>query len=167
MVRDTERAERMAEMYRSGVTLAEIGAAFGITRERVRQILNHSTLDAEARRKIRYPHGVRETRACEYCGTTFTAPRSRIKRYCKVECSRRASHTPKTWNEERMVYAMQRFYVEHGRVPYVREMMFESVALKIPSITTLTRHYGSMVAAFKAAGLEPRKTGRPKKVVEV
>ena len=33
------RNERMAQMYRQGVTLEKIGAQFGITRERVRQVL--------------------------------------------------------------------------------------------------------------------------------
>jgi lambda repressor-like predicted transcriptional regulator len=36
---DLDRAEAMAAMYRAGKTLAEIGALYGVTRERVRQIL--------------------------------------------------------------------------------------------------------------------------------
>lgn len=39
-VRNKERAEAMASMYRQGVILADIGEKFGITRERVRQILS-------------------------------------------------------------------------------------------------------------------------------
>lgn len=47
------RAERMARMYAAGATLEEIGREYGITRERVRQVLNKvadmSVLKAEAR----------------------------------------------------------------------------------------------------------------------
>lgn len=38
-IRPTERNEAMAAMYRAGKTLAEIGEVYGITRERVRQVL--------------------------------------------------------------------------------------------------------------------------------
>lgn len=36
----SERSERMAALYRQGKTLEQIGAEYGITRERVRQIIN-------------------------------------------------------------------------------------------------------------------------------
>lgn len=37
---DNDRADAMAAMYRAGKTLAEIGAIYGVTRERVRQIIS-------------------------------------------------------------------------------------------------------------------------------
>lgn len=37
--RDKGRAQRMCALYRGGMTLQEIGTAYGLTRERVRQIL--------------------------------------------------------------------------------------------------------------------------------
>lgn len=42
-----ERAEKMANMYRQGITLAGIGATFGVTRERVRQILKRIGIAAK------------------------------------------------------------------------------------------------------------------------
>lgn len=53
-----QRAEAMAERWRSGDTLAAIGADYGLSRQRVQQILHHSGLatadDAvQARRKAR------------------------------------------------------------------------------------------------------------------
>lgn len=42
MRRDHEREARMTELYRGGSTLQEIGTAFGLTRERVRQILKRA-----------------------------------------------------------------------------------------------------------------------------
>lgn len=41
------RNRRMAAMYRQGVTLEKIGSQFGITRERVRQILRREGVDAK------------------------------------------------------------------------------------------------------------------------
>lgn len=38
-LREVERAEKMASMFRQGLTLQNIGEHFGVTRERVRQIL--------------------------------------------------------------------------------------------------------------------------------
>ena len=38
-LRDNGRAQKMAEMYHSGKTLQETGSEFGVTRERVRQVL--------------------------------------------------------------------------------------------------------------------------------
>lgn len=43
---DEQRAEKMALMYRQGLTLAKIGGKFGVTRERVRQILRRMGVDA-------------------------------------------------------------------------------------------------------------------------
>lgn len=39
--RNVERAQRMAQLYKSGKTMQEIAQEFGVTRERVRQILFH------------------------------------------------------------------------------------------------------------------------------
>lgn len=38
-LQDMDRAEKMASMYRQGLSLEKIGASFGLTRERVRQVL--------------------------------------------------------------------------------------------------------------------------------
>lgn len=45
-VRDIARAEKMAAMYRQGVTLQKIGDQFKVTRERVRQVLRTVGIDA-------------------------------------------------------------------------------------------------------------------------
>jgi transposase len=45
--RDLERAEKIASMYRQGVVLEKIGEHFGITRERVRQVLRKIGVTAQ------------------------------------------------------------------------------------------------------------------------
>lgn len=46
-VRDTERASEIARLYRDGQTLQAIGDRFGITRERVRQLLRKLQIEQE------------------------------------------------------------------------------------------------------------------------
>jgi hypothetical protein len=45
---DQERRERMADLYRSGKTLQQIGDEYGITRERVRQLIGYLGLNKES-----------------------------------------------------------------------------------------------------------------------
>lgn len=47
---DPKRAEKMAKLYREGATLADIGKQFGLTRERVRQILRKHGVESLGRR---------------------------------------------------------------------------------------------------------------------
>lgn len=46
-VQDTARSEKMALMYRQGVTLEKIGQTFGVTRERARQLLKKQGITGE------------------------------------------------------------------------------------------------------------------------
>lgn len=50
-ITDTGRANKIAAMYKQGLTLAKIGTQFGLTRERVRQILRkHGVLKSDSPR---------------------------------------------------------------------------------------------------------------------
>lgn len=53
--RDIDRELKMAEMYRQGLTLQKIGDHFGVTRERVRQLIGRHGLDGDdgGRQKVR------------------------------------------------------------------------------------------------------------------
>lgn len=62
------RAQRMADLYRSGKTLQEIGDEYGVTRERVRQILSDQGLTrADRRRTAPYVRDVLKARAEANC----------------------------------------------------------------------------------------------------
>lgn len=52
-----ERAARMAALYNSGLSLAQVGERFGVSRERVRQMLTWHT-DTERRTHGRSPFSV-------------------------------------------------------------------------------------------------------------
>lgn len=84
------RAEKIFEMYKSGHSLQEVGDAFGITRERVRQIIKHffgeeQEKAKEASRAIRkMPETVDVP--CKRCGVSFTKKRAAQTRYCSDKC---------------------------------------------------------------------------------
>lgn len=81
-VRDVERQERMVSLYREGSTLEKIGQSFGLTRERVRQIIaaagvtrndggmHIASRQRQERRKIVLANR-RDRRALAYYGNTY------------------------------------------------------------------------------------------------
>lgn len=80
--RKAARFERMAELYKAGETLEEIGKRFSITRERVRQILSKGgivrsdggqAINAEIRRHLKYSLRVERAneRLLQYYGCTY------------------------------------------------------------------------------------------------
>lgn len=58
----TERTERMAALYKGGATLQEIGSEFGITRERVRQLItvHHGLRRADGGESFRSREALKE-----------------------------------------------------------------------------------------------------------
>jgi len=76
----SERSERMAALYKSGKTLEQIGTEYGITRERVRQIINkHHGLTAKhggkmktAREKRKQVYAARDARSMKKWGCPWS-----------------------------------------------------------------------------------------------
>ena len=65
-----KRAQTMDEMYQLGATLQEVGTAFGVTRERVRQILNEAGFGTDrAERAV----AIRERRQREHVAAVLEA----------------------------------------------------------------------------------------------
>lgn len=83
---DGKRAEVMASMYRGGKTLNEIGAVYGITRERVRQIIKkwHGITGMDggkhvsAARKQSVRKSAKDRRAMEVYGCTYAEYRGLV-----------------------------------------------------------------------------------------
>lgn len=84
------RAEKMFDMYKSGQSLQEVGDEFGITRERVRQVLksffaeDHQLAKQESRAIRKMPETVDVP--CKHCGTSFTKKRTAQARFCSDKC---------------------------------------------------------------------------------
>lgn len=71
---DDLRAERMADLYKSGLTLAQVGFRFGVTRERVRQILKSIGKDktrAKPEPKASAARNAARIRIAEKWGVTY------------------------------------------------------------------------------------------------
>lgn len=94
--RQPDRTAAMLQRYRDGLTLEAIAAEYGLTRERVRQLLTvhdeyHELRDArrDAARQAAAERA-RPPRPCRLCGTEFT-PHAGLGRYC-CEDHRRMHH---------------------------------------------------------------------------
>jgi hypothetical protein len=75
----------MVEMRLAGKTLEEIGAAFGVTRERARQVLVKS--GAESVKGIKIPRKPTLIEiACGHCKTTFVVSLTDRRKHCSSTC---------------------------------------------------------------------------------
>lgn len=116
---DSERVRHMAELYRDGKTLEEIGLMYGVTRERIRQLLKRTGITANdggqrarargrdyaavmARRQERDADAM-EIYGCSYDevirlndGLRLKAPRSRAAAYARQRLSAKTRDIP--WN---------------------------------------------------------------------
>lgn len=63
------------------------------------------------------------------------------------------------WSRDEMVEAIQRFAVEHGRVPTANAWHGQRRHPDYPSESAVERGFGSWNAAIEAAGFEPRGQG--------
>lgn len=84
--RKEERINKMASLYKEGKTLEEVGAEFGLTRERVRQILEKAGIQRRVAGERTKPEEVEE-RTCPECGELFVVPLGSNRLFCTKECS--------------------------------------------------------------------------------
>jgi hypothetical protein len=76
----------MAERVRAGETMDAIAADYGLTRERVRQLVKrHGVTGENGKRVRRRKRKAERTRDCEACGKTFVAD-SPERRFCSQKC---------------------------------------------------------------------------------
>ena len=159
MSRITEKTERNSEMLRlyieEHMTLETIGDLFGVTRERVRQIVSRAgvtrdvTLASMAIRRDSY----RVQATCVHCGKVVMDVPSRPKRrFCSPFC--RYSSPNNRLSEEWLLRTLRRLALVVGKTP--RTLNFKA---PWPSHTTYVSTFGSIRQAQILAGLTPNSQG--------
>lgn len=100
-VKDT-RSLKIVKMYKSGKTMDEVGLAFNVSRERIRQILIKENCP---RRKPTGPvYKERTIKSCAQCGKGMRLiPSTMIRRFCSSACY--LAHKTKYHTEEERVDA--------------------------------------------------------------
>jgi hypothetical protein len=156
----------IAALYRNGISGAEIARNYGVTRERIRQIISSNYPDDVQERKNRVSEHRRRSRTCA-CGSKKSAKAARC-----VACAGRAR---KVWTAELVIERMREFNSKYGHGPAAtdfspalarqrndefRARRFE-VDKRYPSTGTVVAMFGSWNKAMDAAGLEKNRRGRP------
>ena len=179
-----QRVRQMAALREQGWSLDEIALRFGVSRERVRQILHaHGGPDAgsiaEARRRRAeqqaeehidellglWRRGAQTGSAASALGLQTAACRSTIARFATEvdRAARRASlagarPVPKTYSDRDIIVALRSVAARLGRVPIAKEYGALARELEYPSLPTVLNRMGGWTSALRAAGLTPVST---------
>lgn len=143
-------------------SMAELGRIYGITRERVRQIVVRelsSRYPPESvptlMRNVRKLHTERTriTLTCPQCGDSFKERPNACRRrtYCSRACAREGAKTPILQRVRQLRAVAARL----GHTPTTAEMH----AYLPGGATTYVRVFGGIAEAQRAAGLTPNKRG--------
>jgi hypothetical protein len=149
------RNAEICRRYKAGETMEHVGESYGISRERVRQILGRAGVRSrrggtKGHRRVEYVEW-----RCASCGKTEMRPPFRARargRFCDHKCrSIFLVGTPG------MMLAALAALAEHlGRTPSQADIHRDR---DTPSHMTYVHHFGSLSAAQRAAGLTPNKVG--------
>lgn len=155
-------------LYRNGASGAAVARNYGVSRERIRQIVSHSDPNALFERKKRREEIHKRRRTCS-CGGE--------KHYESSVCRKCANKAAKKWTKELIIERIQEFEKETGNPPSAADF---SPALarsrnsehrakrwedsgRYPSTGTVVNTFGSWAGAIRAAGMTPNRGGRPAK----
>jgi hypothetical protein len=175
-----QRVRQMQAQREHGWSLDEIALRFGVSRERVRQILRaHGGPDAQdiadARRRraevqaearidellALWRAGEQPRRVASMLGLQAAACRSTIERFATDvdRAARRASmagaRRVQTYSDRDIIVALTSVATRVGRVPSAKEYAAHARALDYPSLPTVLNRMGGWTHALRAAGMEP------------
>lgn len=152
-----ERNMRMVAMHvEDRMTLAAIGDVFGISGERVRQIVRHAGVSQSVTLSVMSeaasgPRVERVVRVCPTCSKPFESLPYFRRKFCCKECYLRSLRH----SEAELVSRLQELAEGLGYTP----SQFDINAVAPPSHMIYVRYFGSIRAAQERAGLEPNGIG--------
>ena len=175
-----QRVRQMQALREQAWSLDEIALRFGVSRERVRQILRaHGGPDpqdiAEARRRraeaqaearidellARWRAGEPPRTAASALGLQAAACRSTIERFATEvdRAARKASmaggRAVNTYTDRDIILALTSVCTRVGRVPSAKEYALHARQLNYPSLPTILNRMGGWAHALRAAGMKP------------
>jgi AraC-like DNA-binding protein len=175
-----QRVRQMQALRQQGWSLDEIALRFGVSRERVRQILRahggpdpQDIVDARRRRAEQQAEehvdelltlwraGEQPRRAADKLGLQGLACRSTIERFATDvdRAARKASlagaRRVQTYSDRDIVLALTSVGIRVGRVPSAKEYAVHARVLNYPSLPTVLNRMGGWAQALNAAGMRP------------
>jgi transcriptional regulator with XRE-family HTH domain len=175
-----QRVRQMQALREQGWSLDEIALRFGVSRERVRQILHahggpaaQDIADARRRRAevqaeervdellALWRMGEQPRSAADKLGLQAVACRSTIDRFATDvdRAARRASmagaRRMQTYSDRDIIVALTSVSARVGRVPSAKEYAAHARALNYPSLPTVLNRMGGWARALDAAGMHP------------
>ncbi len=175
-----QRVRQMQALRRRGWSLDEIALRYGVSRERVRQILRahggpgqQDVVDArrrraEARAEARVDEllslwrgGAPPRDAAGRLGLQAAACRSTIERFATDvdRAARKASmagaRRVQTYSDRDIIVALTSVAARVGRVPSAKEYGAQARSLDYPSLPTVLNRMGGWAHALRAAGMQP------------
>jgi hypothetical protein len=156
-----QRNQRIVALRRNGVSSREIAERYGMKTTYVRTILSDPDGSKARARKERY----RGT--CRRCGgpTTGGDGRAKAPTTC-ASCFTSGQHERRYWTSERVIAAIKRFAVEHGRPPVATEWLYGIHGRNgdgYPHAVIVIREFGSWANGVEAAGFpRPRIGWKPR-----
>jgi hypothetical protein len=175
-----QRIQQMRTLRERGYSLDEIALRFGVTRERVRQILlAHGAPDpeavADARRRraaelaearvdellALWRGGAETGSVASTLGLQAAACKSTIARFATDvdKAARRANLSDargaQTYSDRDIIVALRAVAAGLGRVPSAKEYALLARGLELPSLPTVLNRMGGWTRAVTAAGMTP------------
>jgi Homing endonuclease associated repeat len=108
----------------------------------------------------------RNAGVCSRCGGPTSASEGLSKRAdtCAT-CTRQQQHDDRKWNPESIVTALKAWASDHDGMAPSSAAWLPRMPEGMPPVSVVQREFGSWSAGLRAAGLEPRGAGRPRKSV--
>lgn len=175
-----QRIRQMQSLRRHGWSLDEIALRFGVSRERVRQILRahggpapqdiadarHRRAEAQAEERVDellslWRAGEQPRSAADKLGLQAAACRSTIDRFATDvdRAARKASmagaRRSQQYSDRDIILALTSVSTRVGRVPSAKEYALHARELNHPSLPTVLNRMGGWTHALRAAGMQP------------